>query len=360
MSFLRRLVTVVVAPLALLLATGLLAPVPSLEAYNPTATELQVLGTDGVPFLRLGRSGTLGNAASPRPLSLRGPLGCRRGTPRGAPRARRPLDTPLPTTGLDLVRPAPPGRDLGAARRARPSDCEPAGAIRHPPALRGQLRQGRGGGQLCAPAGGVVTSLTSPMQPALGLTVALLPGRFPDVYLQNSGTTTVTVLGEGGEPFAQIGPQGVRVNLRSPIHDADPTSRRGDRPRGCAPISAPRRSGRTSRPLRAMTGSIPVRTSCPSWTIPLHLGARTIPVREHADGQGARPALPLRPPARTCCSSTSRPRRGYSLGVQAGLPRYRRAGGSGQGGADEGQGQAPRSHAPPGAVAHTAGHRDGV
>lgn len=122
MSFLRRLVTVVVAPLALLLATGLLAPVPSLEAYNPTATELQVLGTDGVPFLRLGRSGTLGNAASPRPLSLRGPLGCRRGTPRGAPRARRPLDTPLPTTGLDLVRPAPPGRDLGAAAvRGRPT-----------------------------------------------------------------------------------------------------------------------------------------------------------------------------------------------------------------------------------------------
>lgn len=127
------------------------------------------------------------------------------------------------------------------------------------------------------PAGGVVTSLTSPMQPALGLTVALLPGRFPDVYLQNSGTTTVTVLGEGGEPFAQIGPQGVRVNLRSPIHDADLTAR-GQTPRVRTDLSA--------APLWQDVSATPSYDwfdprphFLPSWTIPLHLGARTIPVQ---------------------------------------------------------------------------------
>ncbi len=312
MSFLRRLVTVVVAPLALLLATGLLAPeaamahegdpniqtvieelmpalpgvsvsviqgsvVPSLEAYNPTATELQVLGTDGVPFLRRGRSGTLGNAASPdlylseAPSGAAGvPPGVRAGAPpRWIPLSRRPgwtwFDQRLPA-----VTSAPP------AVRGRPA-ATLLGRFAIPLRYGGSSVKAEGVVSYVPPAGGVVTSLTSPMQPALGLTVALLPGRFPDVYLQNSGTTTVTVLGEGGEPFAQIGPQGVRVNLRSPIHDADLTAR-GQTPRVRTDLSA--------APLWQDVSATPSYDwfdprphFLPSWTIPLHLGARTIPVQ---------------------------------------------------------------------------------
>jgi hypothetical protein len=70
-----------------------------------------------------------------------------------------------------------------------------------------------------------VARLTSSSDPAPGVTIALLPGSHPDLYLQNTGSETVTVLGQQGEPFAQIGPHGVRVNLRSPIHAADATSR---------------------------------------------------------------------------------------------------------------------------------------
>ncbi len=358
MSLLRRLVTVVVAPLALLLATGLLAPVPSLEAYNPTATELQALGTDGVPFLRLGRSGTLGNAASPdlylseAPSGAAGvPPGVRAGAPpRWIPLSRRPgwtwFDQRLPA-----VTSAPP------AVRGRPT-ATLLGRFAIPLRYGGSSVKAEGVVSYVPPAGGVVTSLTSPMQPALGLTVALLPGRFPDVYLQNSGTTTVTVLGEGGEPFAQIGPQGVRVNLRSPIHDADLTAR-GQTPRVRTDLSA--------APLWQDVSATPSYDwfdprphFLPSWTIPLHLGARTIPVREHADGQGAAQRCRCAPRPVPAVRQQADPEGATALGVQAGLPRYRRAGGSGQGGADEGQGQAPRSQAPPGAVAHTAGHRDGV
>ncbi len=251
--------------------------VPSLEAYNPTPTELQVLGTDGVPFLRLGPSGTQGNAASPElylseaPSGAAGvPPGVHAGAPaRWVPLSRRPVWTwfdqrvPALTSAPPAVRGRPAASLLG--RFAIPlryggGPVKAAGVVSYVP-----------------PTGGLVTSLTSPMQPVPGLTVALLPGRFPDLYVQNSGTATITVLGEGGEAFAQIGPKGVRVNLRSPIHGADLTAR-GQTPTVRAdPSAAPLWQEVSATPSYDWFDPRP--HFLPRWTIPLHLGGRTILVQ---------------------------------------------------------------------------------
>ncbi len=114
-----------------------------------------------------------------------------------------------------------------------------------------------------------VARLTSPMNPAPGVTVALLPGSHPDLYVQNSGARTVTVLGQQGEPFAQIGPHGVQVNLRSPIHAAD-ASARGQSPEASANPAARPLWRRVSAPAPT-TGLILARGwraigACRSWS----------------------------------------------------------------------------------------------
>jgi hypothetical protein len=121
-----------------------------------------------------------------------------------------------------------------------------------------------------------VARLTSSPNPAPGVTVALLPGSHPDLYLQDTGSETVTVLGQQGEPFAQIGSHGVRVNLRSPIHAADATSR-GQRPEVTAnPAARPLWRRVSSTGTYDWLDPRPRVTS--RWAIPILVGTRRLAV----------------------------------------------------------------------------------
>ncbi len=59
-------------------------------------------------------------------------------------------------------------------------------------------------------------ALTSPLTPVDGVTVSVLQGRVPGLFVDNATDEVVTVTGAAGEPFVRIGPDGVEANLRSP------------------------------------------------------------------------------------------------------------------------------------------------
>jgi hypothetical protein len=96
------------------------------------------------------------------------------------------------------------------------------------------------------------------------------------VYLQNSGSQAVTVLGQAGEPFAEIGPAGVRVNLRSPIYAADQLAR------GISPKVAPDPARPPLWRKLSASGSFDWLDPRPRleerWTIPLRYGTEQLAI----------------------------------------------------------------------------------
>lgn len=66
------------------------------------------------------------------------------------------------------------------------------------------------------PTGRFEARLTGPAEVSPGVTVTLLRGAIPGVFLENRSDRPVTVYGAAGEPFLVIGPQGVQVNVKSP------------------------------------------------------------------------------------------------------------------------------------------------
>jgi hypothetical protein len=66
--------------------------------------------------------------------------------------------------------------------------------------------------------GAVVPSMTSGARPLPGVTVRVLPGRWPGMLMQSTSPEPVTVEGRDGEPFARFSRRGVEVNLHSPVY----------------------------------------------------------------------------------------------------------------------------------------------
>jgi hypothetical protein len=251
--------------------------VPALSLRNSTPTELEVLDRSGLPFLRIGPGGAEGNlgaaafyrsAAPSGAASVPANVAAGRAPTRWALLSRRPAwawyDDRVPN-----ITTAPP------AVRARLTPSELAG-FSIPLRLGAQRAGAEGEVEYVPPRALPVARLTSSTNPAPGVTVALLAGSHPDLYLQNNGTQTVTVLGQQGEPFAQIGPHGVRVNLRSPIHAADATAR-GQRPQVQANPAA--------HPLWRRVSSAgtydwldPRPRLQRSWTVPILVGTRRLSI----------------------------------------------------------------------------------
>ncbi|MFN2612043.1 MAG: hypothetical protein ABR536_01580 [Solirubrobacterales bacterium] len=251
--------------------------VPALSLRNSTRTELEVLDRSGVPFLRIGPRGAEGNLGAAAFYRSAGPSGAvsvpanvaaGRAPTRWALLSRRPAwawyDDRVPN-----ITAAPP------AVRGRLAPSELAG-FSIPLRLGAQRAAAEGEVEYVPPRALPLARLTSPTNPAPGVTVALLAGSHPDLYLQDSGTQTVTVLGQQGEPFAQIGPHGVLVNLRSPIHAADATAR-GQRPEVQANPAA--------HPLWRRVSSAgtydwldPRPRLQRSWTVPILVGTRRLSI----------------------------------------------------------------------------------
>ncbi|HUZ29187.1 MAG TPA: hypothetical protein VMU90_08090 [Solirubrobacteraceae bacterium] len=266
--------------------------IPAVSAYNPTPGELEVLGGDGTPFLRLGPRGTEADINNPAYWRSTAPSGAAR-IPTGAfsgaaPRwrliARRPAwawyDQRVP-----VIQVSPP---LARTRR------QPTVLARFAVPLQFGSRPVTANGivEYLPPRALPTAYMTSSLHPAPGLTVALLAGSYPDLFLHNASGRPVTILGQAGEPFAEVGPAGVRVNLRSPIYAADQLAR-GVQPSLTPDLGAPPVWRRVSS-ASSFDWLDPRPRYLERWTIPLRYGTRDLSI---SGGMHSVATVPVAPPA---------------------------------------------------------------
>ena len=142
-----------------------------------------------------------------------------------------------------------------------------------------------------ASTGGWRATLVSAHEPAPGVHIALLPGRVPGVFLENSGSVPVLILGRSGEPFLRFTARGVEANLRSPLWRENAVAR-GESVVGTADPQSPPEWKQLSRsprlawiefrawpgvdepmPSEFHRGGVPPRRA---WAIPARIGERAV------------------------------------------------------------------------------------
>lgn len=210
-----------------------------LSFANNGAVAVDVLAGGGEPFLRVGpggveanlnsiewyRSGNADGVAEPPPEADIG----------GPPRWERVSGRPEWSWFEHRAHPrafAIPPEAVAAQESAR------LGEFRVPLRQAGRESAIAGYVEYRPVLGNVLPSLTSPTTLAPGVTVAVLTGRVPGLFLSSSTKVPVTVAGRLGEPFARITPRGVQVNLRSPTH-LDDLMARGELPQEPVDPAAP-------------------------------------------------------------------------------------------------------------------------
>jgi hypothetical protein len=199
-----------------------------LIAENTTGTELAVLDRRGVPFLRIGSEGVLANLASPDWYLSNDPTGAaqvpaRAQDPAADPEWARVSREPSWGWFDHRLHPEP----LGAAD----TDVEDGVVSRWEVALRYADTDVAVRGVVARrPIRGAVTAmLLGEPEIAPGVSLALLPGPVPGLFLSSDRDDVVIVEGGRGEAFLRVRPDGVDVNIRSPVW-ADNAAARGHVP----------------------------------------------------------------------------------------------------------------------------------
>ncbi len=213
-------------------------------AENTTDKDLVVFATGGEPVLRIGSGGVHANVASPDWYQINDPSGAAPVPPQARAGGAKPdwrRVSARPSWGwfdhrlhTEPVRaPAADGgpRELASWKipmRYGTSDLAVQGAVVHRPVT-----------------GSVVATLDD--EPALpeGLTLTVLPGALPGLFLTSDRPDDVLVRGAAGEPFLRVGPGGAHVNVRSPVW-AQTASARGQVPPALVDPEAPPRWKRVS------------------------------------------------------------------------------------------------------------------
>ena len=188
-----------------------------LVASNPTATVLEVIGSNGRPFLRLSGAGVFADVRTEEFFTTSNPNGV-------APASAQ--DGPPKWVQISA------GSSWGwYDHRLHPEELT---------APAEEQREARVGGfevPLRYGAQEVVARGTVSFRPLLGsflvsadpgpapLSVQALPGRLPGVFLSAPAGTDVAVAGRDGEPFLRITARGVEVNERSRTHVEDRQAR---------------------------------------------------------------------------------------------------------------------------------------
>lgn len=189
---------------------------PQLVVENRTGKLLEILDDEGVAFLRIGPHGVEANLSAPDWYRTYSPgMGVSQMREAdAAPRWKRV--SPNSAWGWFDLRLRHDKIKIPRAIVDRGLRTE-VGRWEVPMRLDGSRVALRGVFLYDPPPRFVVrTRLISPPELRSGVQVTLLPGRVPGLLMQNHSRETATVLGRQGEPFLQIGPGGVKANVRSP------------------------------------------------------------------------------------------------------------------------------------------------
>ncbi|MGH2808207.1 MAG: hypothetical protein ACRDKT_13140 [Actinomycetota bacterium] len=247
---------------------------PALAVRNRSGRNLTVLGERGEPFLRIGPRGVFANIASPTTY--------------------RSIDPEN-----DLV---PPGirNDRGWAKFSESPEWswfDPRLASKpDATAWAVDMRFGaepvrvEGGFESLHGHGHFITDADPPE--IAGLDLRMIQGPIPAVFVRNDTGETLHVAGREGEPFLRIGPDGVVANVMSPSYHAGGSQRIAPVPRWADPSADPRWKRVSPQPVwgwldqraalpaelqqRSLLG--PERRIVATWTIPMELGNRPLPL----------------------------------------------------------------------------------
>lgn len=175
---------------------------PALVIRNDTDRVLTVLGEKGEPFLQIGPQGVRANAESPTTYVSSAPR--RETVPPDVTASARPewvvFSESSSWTWFDPRLRFDPKRQSWEV----------------PLMLEGQPIVVSGGFESLEGHGHFVTQMEPP--DVEGLDLRLTQGAIPAIYVRNDTGEVLSVPGDAGEPFLEIGPDGVTANLRSPTY----------------------------------------------------------------------------------------------------------------------------------------------
>ena len=256
---------------------------PQLVVDNPTDVALDVLDSDGQPFLRISRDGVFANLESLDFYTTNNFSGS---------------DAAAPRVVLERTSPAPPrwarlsdGTSWGwFDHRLDPEGAQPRDRSREAVLGTWTVPFRYGGRPVVvsglarfAPVRGAFEVTADPAPE--GLTVQVLQGRLPGLFVANTGSEAVTVLDDAGQPYVRLSPQGSELNVNSRLHLEDQRARGVATPEvspgvRVEPFSGTSRTWLDTR-LRYEAGSPPERalrirepTVLDTWRIPVLLGTR--------------------------------------------------------------------------------------
>lgn len=175
---------------------------PALVITNETSEVVTVFGEKGEPFLQIGPDGVRANVESPttyRSAAPRREISPAGIDPQAKPEWSRFSEEPSWTWFDPRLR------------------FEPGKSSWQVPFTIGD-RDGTidGGYEPLQGHGHFITELEAP--DVEGLDLRLTQGQIPAVFVRNDTGEIFEVTGDAGEPFLEIGPDGVRANLRSPTY----------------------------------------------------------------------------------------------------------------------------------------------
>ena len=255
---------------------------PQLVVSNRSGKMLEILDADGRSFLRIGPHQAEADLASKAYHLTRISGGgdahanTLSKTPHWRPIAKEPaygwFDTRIATVTLDIPYAV---KQIGAEM--------PFGEWRIPARLGGAPFELRGVFSYTPPPAGVaIAALQSPSLVAKGVSVQLVPGPVPVIFLRNSSQQTVAVLDDAGKAFLKIGPDGTWADASNPAW------------RAASPVPlAPGKAGWTKlskatsvswlEARAAWRGKLPkplpASGQLNSWQVPLQVGSATVLLR---------------------------------------------------------------------------------
>jgi len=200
-----------------------------LEVRNTSGRTLEVLAMTGEPFLRIGPRGVEANLNSRAWYASGNATGVvrapRSAGPPAAPRWRSVSDRPRWGWFAHELHPDTSGSVPAAVVRAgRPARL---GKWRVAVKVDGEPREVTGHFEYRPVRGNLSARLTTPPQVAAGVSVAVLQGRTPGLFMTSTSRRTVVVEGVDGLAFARLGPGGAELNVAGETYRQQPDAPAG-------------------------------------------------------------------------------------------------------------------------------------